>query len=149
MPIFCQHVANIRPNVRLDLAPSSCQILHASSYILICDVVTMQKEKQATMTCRNLCCTLLRLTFGRLISLINLSHKIHLEAQQRYFSYRAILVAIVSQKFFDIVYSANKGLPLPLGCRVCQTKSKNGRSKPRKPLISRVFCAQRGIETMV
>ena len=38
--------------------------------------------------------------------------------------------------------SANKGLPLPLGRGVCETK-------PRKPLISRVFCAQRGIETMV
>ena len=45
--------------------------------------------------------------------------------------------------------SANKGLPLPLGRRVCETKSKNGRSRPRKPFISRVFCAQRGIETMV
>ena len=29
------------------------------------------------------------------------------------------------------------------------SKSKNGRSRPRKPFISRVFCAQRGIETMV
>ena len=38
--------------------------------------------------------------------------------------------------------SANKGLPLPLGRGVCETKS-------RKPFISRVFCAQRGIETMV
>ena len=45
--------------------------------------------------------------------------------------------------------SANKGLPLPLGRGVCETKSKNGRSIPRKPFISRVFCAQRGIETMV
>ena len=45
--------------------------------------------------------------------------------------------------------SANKGLPLPLGCGVCETKSKNGRSRPRKPFISRVFCAQRRIETMV
>ena len=34
-------------------------------------------------------------------------------------------------------YSANKGLPLPLGRGVCETKSENGR--PR----------QRGIETMV
>ena len=31
----------------------------------------------------------------------------------------------------------------------CETKSKNGRSRLRKPFISRVFCAQRGIETMV
>ena len=46
-------------------------------------------------------------------------------------------------------YSANKGLPLPLGRGVCETKSKNGRSRPRKPFISRVFCAQRGVETMV
>ena len=33
--------------------------------------------------------------------------------------------------------------------RVCETKSNNGRPKPRKPFISRVFCAQIGIETMV
>ena len=46
-------------------------------------------------------------------------------------------------------YSATKGLPLPLGRGVCETKSKNGRSRPRKPFISRVFCAPRGIETMV
>ena len=39
--------------------------------------------------------------------------------------------------------------PLPFGRGVCETKSKNGRSRPRKPFISRVFCAQRGIETMV
>ena len=45
--------------------------------------------------------------------------------------------------------SADKGLPLPLGRGVCETKSKNGRSRPRKPFISRVFCARRGIETMV
>ena len=45
--------------------------------------------------------------------------------------------------------SANKGLPLPLGRGVCETKSKNGRPKPRKLFISRVFCAERGIETMV
>ena len=43
----------------------------------------------------------------------------------------------------------NKGLPLPLGRGVCETKSKNGRARPWKPFISRVFCAQRGIETMV
>ena len=49
----------------------------------------------------------------------------------------------------EIVNSANKGLPLPLGRRVCETKSKNGRSRPRKPFISRVFCAQKGVETMV
>ena len=40
----------------------------------------------------------------------------------------------------------NKVLPLPLGRGVCETKSKNGRSRPRKPFISRVFCAQRGID---
>ena len=45
--------------------------------------------------------------------------------------------------------SANKGLPLPLGRGVCETKSKNGHPRPRKPFISRIFCAQRGIETMV
>ena len=46
-------------------------------------------------------------------------------------------------------YSANKGLPLPLGRGVCETKSKNGRSRPRIPFISRLFCDQRGSETMV
>ena len=50
---------------------------------------------------------------------------------------------------FSVTFSANKGLPLPLGRGVCETKSKNGRSRPRKPSISRVFCRQRGIETMV
>ena len=45
--------------------------------------------------------------------------------------------------------SANKGLPLPLGRGVCETKSKNGPARPRKPFFSKVFCAQRGIETMV
>ena len=46
--------------------------------------------------------------------------------------------------------SANKGLPrTPLGAGVCETKSKNGRPRPRKPFISSVVCAQRGIETMV
>ena len=38
--------------------------------------------------------------------------------------------------------------PYPLR-GVCETKSKNGHSRPRKPFISRVFCAQRGLETMV
>ena len=45
--------------------------------------------------------------------------------------------------------AAKQGLPPPLGCGVCETKSKNGRSRPRKPFISRVFCAQRASETMV
>ena len=45
--------------------------------------------------------------------------------------------------------SANNGLPLPLGRGVCETKSKNGRSRPPKPFICRIFCVQRGIETMV
>ena len=40
--------------------------------------------------------------------------------------------------------SAKKGLPLPLGRGVRETKSKNGRSRPRRPFISRVFCARRG-----
>ena len=53
---------------------------------------------------------------------------------------------IVSRVIKD---SAKKGLPLPLGCGVFETKSTNGRYRPRKPFISRVFCAQRGIETMV
>ena len=46
-------------------------------------------------------------------------------------------------------FSANKGLPLPLGRGVCETKSKNGRSRPRKPFIPRAFCAQWPSETMV
>ena len=33
--------------------------------------------------------------------------------------------------------SANKGLPVPLGRGVCETKSKNGRSRPQNPFISR------------
>ena len=41
--------------------------------------------------------------------------------------------------------SANKGLPLPLGRGVCETKSKNGRSRPRKPFISRVFLCSEGV----
>ena len=45
--------------------------------------------------------------------------------------------------------SANKGLPLPLGRGVCETKSKNGALQTQKTFISRVFCAQRGVETMV
>ena len=51
--------------------------------------------------------------------------------------------------FYYLGISANEGLPLPLGRGVCETKSKLGRSRPRKPFSSRVFCAQRGIETMV
>ena len=45
--------------------------------------------------------------------------------------------------------SANKGLPLPLGRGGCETKSKSGRARPRKHSISQIFCAQRGIETVV
>ena len=51
--------------------------------------------------------------------------------------------------YYNSKTSAKKGLPLPLGRGVCETKSKNGRARPRKPFISRVFCAQRGSETMV
>ena len=43
-----------------------------------------------------------------------------------------------------ILTSANKGLPLPLGRGVRETKSKNGRSRPRKPFISRVFLCSEG-----
>ena len=49
----------------------------------------------------------------------------------------------------NVEFSKKKGLPLPLGRGVCETKSKNGRSRPRKPFFSRVFCSQWGIETMV
>ena len=58
--------------------------------------------------------------------------------------YRAIIVQYLT-KTITKDFSANTGLPLPLGRGVCETKSKNGRSRPRKPFISRVFCAQRGI----
>ena len=34
--------------------------------------------------------------------------------------------------------SANKDLPLPLGRGVCETKSKNGHARPRKPFICRM-----------
>ena len=44
---------------------------------------------------------------------------------------------------------SKQGSTLPLGRGVRETKSKNGRSRPRKPFISRVFCARRGVETMV
>ena len=57
-------------------------------------------------------------------------------------------------QFLDVnQHSANKGLPLPFGRGVCETKSKNGRSRPRKPFISRVLCAGGGLrpwsQTMV
>ena len=38
--------------------------------------------------------------------------------------------------------SANKGLPLPLGRGVRKTKSKNGRSRPRKPLFLGFLCSE-------
>ena len=42
-------------------------------------------------------------------------------------------------------FSANRGLPLPLGRRVCETKSKKTGTQDK----NRVYGAQRGIETMV
>ena len=66
-----------------------------------------------------------------------------------WFAAGRLLITFVGKKWPEKSSSANRGLPLPLGRGVCETKSKNGRSRPRKPLISRVFCAQRGIETMV
>ena len=42
-----------------------------------------------------------------------------------------------------VKFSANKGLPLSVGRGVCETKSKNGRSRPRKPLFLR-FSVLRG-----
>ena len=44
-------------------------------------------------------------------------------------------------KFQNLKLSANKGL----GRGVCETKSKNGRSRPRKPFISRVFVLGGGL----
>ena len=46
-------------------------------------------------------------------------------------------------------FSVNRGLPLPLGRGVCETKSKKGRARDRKPVMHRVYSAQRGIENMV
>ena len=47
-------------------------------------------------------------------------------------------------------HSANRGLPLPLGRGVCETKSKNGRVRPRKnPLFVGFSVLRWGIETMV
>ena len=46
-------------------------------------------------------------------------------------------------------YQQTRVYPYPLGAGSARPKSKNERSRPRKPLISSVFCAQRGIETMV
>ena len=40
---------------------------------------------------------------------------------------------------------SNKGLPLPLERGVCETKSKNGRSRPRKPFISRISVLRGGL----
>ena len=42
-----------------------------------------------------------------------------------------------------------RGLPLPLGRGVCETKSKKGRSKHRKSFLHGVYSVQREIETMV
>ena len=64
-------------------------------------------------------------------------------------NFSGIFAKFSSQPRKDPRNSANKGLPLPLGRWVCETKSKNGGSRPRSSFISRVFCAQRGIETMV
>ena len=44
--------------------------------------------------------------------------------------------------------SANRGLPLPLGRGVCETKSKKGLARDRRPFMHKVHSAQRGIETM-
>ena len=65
------------------------------------------------------------------------------------FTVRTKIIADPEKCFQELISSANKGLPPPLGRGVCETKSKNGCPRPRKPFISRVFCAQRGIETMV
>ena len=46
-------------------------------------------------------------------------------------------------------FLSNRGLPLPLGRGVCETKSKNERARDRKPFIHRVYSAQRGFGTMV
>ena len=48
-------------------------------------------------------------------------------------------------KNFKRCFSANKGLSLPLGHRVCETKSKNGLSRPRKPYISWVSVLRGGL----
>ena len=43
----------------------------------------------------------------------------------------------------------DRGLPLPLGRGVCETESKKGRARDKKPFIHRVYSARREIETMV
>ena len=43
---------------------------------------------------------------------------------------------------------SKQGSTPTLGRGVYETKSKNGRSRPRKPFTSRVSCAQRGVETL-
>ena len=45
--------------------------------------------------------------------------------------------------------SANRCLPIPLGHGVCETKSKNGRSRHGSSFMHRVYSARRGVETMV
>ena len=56
------------------------------------------------------------------------------------------------RRFFEVRYSLviQQERVYPTSwARGLRDQSKNGRSRPRKPFISRVFCAQRGIETMV
>ena len=45
--------------------------------------------------------------------------------------------------------SAKRGLSLPLGRGVCETKSQKGRSRHRKSSLHKVYSALRGTETMV
>ena len=47
--------------------------------------------------------------------------------------WRAKKVSSSGQNSRNLNSSANKGLPPPLGRGVCETKSKNGRSRPRNP----------------
>ena len=57
--------------------------------------------------------------------------------------------SLIRERQFGRHLSANRGLPLPLGRAVCETKSKKGRARDRKPFGHRVYSGQRGIETMV
>ena len=64
-------------------------------------------------------------------------------------TFRRKITRKLQQKRQKHCVSASKGSTPTPWARERKTKSKNGRSRSRKPFISRVFCAQRGIETMV
>ena len=48
-----------------------------------------------------------------------------------------------------MLFFSKQGSTPTTWARGLRDKSKNARSRPRKPFVSRVFCAERGVETMV